>query len=331
MADRDERDDRAEREEEAEETAAAPPSRGRDQAIWVGFFLVVGIIAILAALFILTDAAFFRGRYIVTTTVPNAGGIRRGDPVQMRGVNIGRIQKFKISKDQVDIRLELEGEYDVPADSKVELKSAGLLGGMVADIVPGDAQKVLHNGDHIPGTTEEAMMDTANRIAGQAEKVIGQVQKILTDATVHNVSATAENTQVATRDLRRLVGDISGTVAEQRKQLTTLEASLQKSAGGLERVTTGPELDRALKRMDTLGERMDTVTESLNRSATSVETVTSRLARGEGTAGKLMTDDELYRRLNESVNNMNQATVSLNRLVDDIQKNPRKYINLKVF
>src|SRR4051794_29855095 len=125
MADRDDGDERDARADEAEELPPAPPSRGRDQAIWVGFFLVVGIIAILAALFILTDAAFFRGRYIVSTTVPNAGGIRRGDPVQMRGVNIGRIQKFKISKDQVDIRLELEGEYDVPADSHVELKSAG--------------------------------------------------------------------------------------------------------------------------------------------------------------------------------------------------------------
>jgi hypothetical protein len=31
------------------------------------------------------------------------------------------------------------------------------------------------------------------------------------------------------------------------------------------------------------------------------------------------------------VNNMNQATLGMNRLVDDIQKNPRKYLNLKVF
>jgi len=334
MADRDARDDRderAEREAEAEELPSAPPSRGRDQAIWVGFFLVLGIIAVFAALFILTDAAFFRGRYIVTTTVPNAGGIRKGDPVQMLGVNIGRVQKFKISKDRVDVRLELEGEYDVPGDSRLELKSAGLLGGMVADIIPGDSPKALRNGDHIPGSTEEAMMDTANRIAGQAEKVIGQVQKILSDATVKNVTSTAENTEAATRDLRKLIGDVSGTVAEQRRQLATLEGSLQKSANGLERVATGPELDRALKRMDTLGEKMDAVMQSLDRSASSVESVTGRLAKGEGTAGKLMTDDELYRRLNDSVNNMNQATTSLKGLVDDIQKNPRKYINLKVF
>jgi phospholipid/cholesterol/gamma-HCH transport system substrate-binding protein len=62
-----------------------------------------------------------------------------------------------------------------------------------------------------------------------------------------------------------------------------------------------------------------------------VETVTARAAKGDGSLGKLMTDDELYRSLNQAVNNMNEATLSLNRLVDDIQKNPKKYINLKVF
>jgi hypothetical protein len=37
----------------------------------------------------------------------------------------------------------------------------------------------------------------------------------------------------------------------------------------------------------------------------------------------MMTDDKLYRSLNQAVNNMNEATLSLNRLVDDIQKNPK--------
>jgi len=331
MAERDERPPAADDADDVADTPSAPSSRGRDQAVWVGLFLVMGILAILGALFILTDAAFFRGRYIVSTVVPDAGGIRRGDPVLMHGVNIGRIQKFKISKDQVEIRLELEGEYDVPSDSHVELKSAGLLGGMVADVVPGESDKLLHNGDRLPGHTEAALMDAANRIAVQAEAVMGRVDTLLSDAMVKNLSATAENAQASSRDLRKLMADVSVAVGEQRKQLATLEGSLQKSATGLERVTTGPELDRALKRLDSLGERMETVTQSMNRSADSVETVTARFARGEGTAGKLMTDDELYRRLNEAVSNMNQATVSMNSLIQDLQKNPKKYINLKVF
>ena len=326
-----ERDDLTMREEDESEPPVAPPSRGRDQAVWVGFFLVVGIIAIFAALFILTDAAFFRGRYIVSTVVTDAGGIRRGDPVQMRGVNIGRVQRFKIAKDNVEIRLELEGEYKVPKDSHVELKSGGLLGGTIAEVVPGDSPDYLRNGDHVDGRMVPGLFDAANRVAGQVEKVMGQVEKLMTDATVKNFASTADNAQVASRDMRKLIADVSTAVAEQRKTLATLEASLQRSATGFEKVATGPELDRAMKRLDVVGERMDTVTASLQRSSESVETVTSRAAKGDGSLGKLMTDDELYRHLNDTVNNMNQATLSLNRLIEDLQKNPKKYINLKVF
>src|SRR6185369_13908482 len=85
--------------------AGTPPPRGRDREVMVGVFVLVGLIAAIASLLVLTDAALFRGRYIITTTVPDAGGIRRGDPVSLKGVNIGRIQRFKIGPNGVDIRL----------------------------------------------------------------------------------------------------------------------------------------------------------------------------------------------------------------------------------
>ena len=50
---------------------------------------VVGIAAFLTVLFTMTDVGTFRGRYYANTVVTDAGGMRRGDPVQMRGVNIG--------------------------------------------------------------------------------------------------------------------------------------------------------------------------------------------------------------------------------------------------
>ena len=52
-----------------------PRQRGRDREMWVGIFAIVGILGTLGLLFVMTDAAPFRGRYIVTTHAPNAGGL----------------------------------------------------------------------------------------------------------------------------------------------------------------------------------------------------------------------------------------------------------------
>ncbi len=313
------------------EEGEGPPIKGGNQTLWVGVFLILGMICILAALFILTDAAIFRGRYIVTTTVPDAGGIRRGDPVQMLGVNIGRVQRFKIDPSGVAIRLELEGEYDVPADSTVLLKSSGLLGGMIAEIVPGKSTQELKGGATLPGKTDAAMMDEVNRLAGEAEKVLTSVQAVLSDENVASIGSTTRNLDAGSAQMRKLLGEVSVAVSDQRRELSALSASLQRSAEGFEKVATGPELKRTLEQIDAATARMDVVMASLEKTSTAVESVMGRLDRGEGTLGKLMRDEELYRNMNAAMLNMNQATVNINKLSEEVRRDPKKYLKLSVF
>jgi phospholipid/cholesterol/gamma-HCH transport system substrate-binding protein len=324
------RDDRS-REEGKSALPPAPPSRGRDQAIWVGFFLVIGLVATLGALFILTDAALFRGRYVVYTTVPDAGGIRKSDPVQMRGVNIGRVLRFKIGEGGVEIQLEIEGEYTISKDSTVRLTSAGLLGGMVAEVIPGTSKEMAKWGDRLPGVSEAGLADSTSRIAGQAEDALKRVQDLLSPALIQDVHGSGA-------DLRQVLQQLSATVGEQRAELRTLSATLRRSASGVERITTGPELDHTLKRIDTLGQRMDDVGASLIRSTKALEDTMQRVERGEGTLGRLAKDETIYKNLEQAstglkdtIQNVNKATDDLRSLMDDIKKNPRKYFKFSVF
>jgi phospholipid/cholesterol/gamma-HCH transport system substrate-binding protein len=301
-----------------------PPSRGKYREAWVGLFVVAGIAATIILLAVMTDAALFRGRYIVTTNVPDAGGVRKGDPVQMRGVNIGRIIGFGIGQKDVDVRLEIEGEYKVPKDSRVEMKASGLLGGMVADVIPGASAETIVWGDRLPGRSGIGLFDKMDTLAGEADKVARKVQGLLSDETVKDL-------QVGASDARKSLESLQAILKEQRGELRTLTASLKRSAEGMEKVTTGPELERAVKRVDQLTEKLDGTLTTLDRSSKSVESILARMDRGEGTLGKLSTDDTLYRNASEATANMNKATQELNKLLADFQAHPRKYINLKVF
>ena len=272
----------------------------------------------------MTDAALFRGRYIVTTNVPNAGGIRKGDPVQMKGVAIGRIIGFGIGQKDVDVRLEIEGEYKIPKDSRVEVKAAGLLGGMVAEVIPGSSPETVGWGDRIPGASGIGLFDKMDTLAVQADKVAVKVQGLLSDETVKDLQGGAE-------DARRSLESLQAILKEQRGELQALSASLQRSAEGMEKVTTGPELERTLKRVDELVERLDGTVGTLDTSSKSLESILGRMDRGEGTLGKLSTDETLYKNASEASANLNKATVELNKLLADFQAHPRKYINLEVF
>ena len=96
---------------------------------------------------------------------------------------------------------------------------------------------------------------------------------------------------------------------------------------------------------------------SATRAAANLETLSGQLVRGEGTVGKLLTDEQLFTRLSSTATrldeisgrlaagqgtagmllqdrqlyeNMSAAVTELRGLVSDIRKDPKKYLNVKV-
>lgn len=300
-----------------QELLSALPARSMNREIRVGIFVLIGVLAFLIALFTLTDVGTFRGRYYVSTVVESAGGMRRGDPVQMRGVNIGRVTGFEMVPSGVAVELELYDSYRVPEDSHVLVRSSGLLGGMVVDVVPGESQETAEEGEVLAGGLEPGMLDAAAGLGGQAETVLARLDALLSQRTVGAVGESAV-------ELQALLTELNALTARQRVELAEVSASLRRSAAGVERATAGPQLERSVARIDSLTARLDATSETLGRASVSLETVLGRIERGEGTLGRLIADDQLY-------DNLNTTAVTLRELIADIQRDPRRYLNVSVF
>jgi phospholipid/cholesterol/gamma-HCH transport system substrate-binding protein len=305
--------------------ATVQPTRSPRREVQVGIFVLGGILAVLAALFILTDPGMFRGRYIVSTVVRDAGGIRLRDPVQLTGVNIGRVADLKLVPGGVKMSLEVEGKYTFPKDSRVRLTAKGLLGDIVADVLPGRSREPAGDGEVLRAAEEDAgLSGTATELAGTAKTVGGKADTLLTRANLLLSQETIGSVHASTRELQDMLGALSALAADQRVQLAALSASLRRSAAGIEGAATRPELARAIARTDSLTARLDAATGQLQAASTSLAVVTGRMERGEGTLGKLSKDDALYTNLNSAVANLNQLTT-------DIRANPRKYLSVSVF
>ena len=292
------------------------PIRSPRREVSVGLFVVAGALAVLVALFALTDPGTFRGRYHVSTVVEDAGGIRKGDPVQLKGVNIGRIRDFSITSNGVRVGMELEPGYTVPADSRVTIVSGGLMQSMVAEIIPGSSAERLRDGAILPATSAPTLTQTAEEVAANADTVLLRAQDLLSRENVAAVGAS-------TAQMQELLVALTGLATEQRQQLNALTRSLTRSAQGLEGATTQPELARAIARTDSMSLRLDAATANLQQASVSLASLVGRIENGEGTLGRLMRDDQLY-------DNLNAAVTGLNALTTDIRQNPRRYINVSV-
>ncbi|MDH3271997.1 MAG: MlaD family protein [Gemmatimonadota bacterium] len=305
-----------------EELLVAVPSGTGGREAQVGLFVLLGLISFIIVLFWMTDPATLRGRDMFVTRVDNAGGVRPGDPVQMQGVTLGRVNGFRmLGPGQIDITLEIEGEWAIPRGSTVTFGEAGLFGGRTLEILMGESSEFYVDGDTIPGigASSGGLLGSVDELSAQAVDVLTSIQTLLSPETVEALRGTAV-------DARQLVAEFSSIATELRGPLGDLTESLALSAEGLEEAASvGPDIARAVARADsTMTVLMETST-NIDAAMGSLSSVLARIDAGEGTLGRLTTDDaELYE-------NMNNATESLSALLEDLRENPNRYINISIF
>lgn len=300
-----------------EEILRAVPPTAKMREFRVGILVILGIAGFLAFLFLMTNPGTFRGRYSILTRVSDAQGVRNGDPVRLRGINIGSVVGSRLEGTGVLMTLEIEGEWRIPAGSRAELSSEGVLGGMVVSIVPGRGERFIEPMEIIPGEAFPGVLESAGGLAGEAERVLGQIREVLADSSI----AVAGE---AVSHLRDVLSDFSELTEARSAELGALIGSLQRSAENVDGITGAEEWRRTLASAEAALAVLDRTSAEMAAAVSSLNVILGRMERGEGTLGRLSTDESLY----ESVH---AAAENLRELLGDIRANPGRYLKIEIF
>jgi phospholipid/cholesterol/gamma-HCH transport system substrate-binding protein len=308
----------------AEQVAEVAPEQAGKRQFRIGVFVIAGLIATVFLLYLLTDPGTFRNRYKVTTTVDNVMGLRKGDPVQMRGVNIGRVNGFELGStgEDVVIILEIEGQWPIPEGSSTQLVQPGLMAPRTVEVLPGPGPGTIVDGDAMPGIAVKGLLDDTESLGEKGQEVLDRITELLSPENVDAFGGSAEG-------LRTLVGDLSDVVTSEGDNLKGLIESLRQAADGLAAVTAdAPELREDLASTmasaDSLMVRLNATSESIEGVVGSLETILTRMENGEGTLGRLSVNDTLF-------TSLLAAAESARLLMDDVRENPSRYINVSIF
>lgn len=300
-----------------------PPQAGKRQ-VRIGVFVVAGLMATIYLLYLLTDPATFRNRYRVTTTVDNVMGLRKGDPVQMRGVNIGQVNDFVLGPtgDDVVIVLEIEGQWIIPEGSTTQLVTPGLMAPRTVEVLPGPGPGTIGRGGTMPGIAMKGLLDDTESLGEKGQMALDRITELLSPENLDAIGESAGG-------LSTLVGDLSDIVESESDNLKALIESLSRAADGLAEMTAGgPELREDLTSTmasaDSLMVRLNATSESIEGVVASLETILNRMENGEGTLGQLSVNDSLFTSLSAAVE-------SARLLMDDVRENPGRYINVSIF
>lgn len=330
----------------------------------IGVLTIAAIVIAALTIFVLTGGrGFFWQQYHLKARFSNVAGLKAGSPVRVAGVDVGGVDDVALAGSQVDVTMSVNRKYQpvITTASVATLGSVSLLGESAIDIAPSGAGAPIPEWGYVPaGRPPGSLSD----VTARATEGIGELTGLLKDIrqgkgtvgqlmTNQQLYAELRRFAAAAADVTTAIKDGRGTIGRLLTDPRTAEA-LQGTLQNLDEVTA-----RLKDGQGSLGKLLkdEAFARSLTATTAHLETLTAGLNAGKGTAGKLMTDASLYNRLDSVTNrldqliarlndgqgtvglllkdrqlyeNMNGTVVEVRKLIGEIEKDPKKYLHVKV-
>jgi phospholipid/cholesterol/gamma-HCH transport system substrate-binding protein len=292
--------------------------------------LKVGLILV-AALIIGTVAvtsfsgirAYFRPTFPLSTRFDQVSGLKSGAVVMLSGVHVGNVTGLSLVPGdggvvQVAMDIYTSHRSEIRADARASLGSQGLLGDKYVDLSPGTAQAPPVT----PGTVISGTAPTdISQVVDQAQDAADRLAKLLDQLT-----ALAKTAREGQGTAGRLLSDpaLYNEARGAAKAVTGTADEVTETARAYQDI--GKRLNAMLAEDGTLeqlarnGEPFD----KLNQALGHLDTVLARVEKGEGSVGKAISDPEL-------VDELTGLVKDLRGLVQDVQQNPKKYVQFTLF
>lgn len=290
---------------------------------------IIGLSVILAVLILFFGIEYLKGINLFkpanfyVASYSNVAGLETAAPVQIDGYKVGQVRDIKFNYEnpgKIEVVLALNKSLRIPEDSKAII-STTLLSGAYVEIKLGKSTKIAEVGSNIEGMVMPDMMSSIsdNLLPGVAsilprvDSLLASLNTLASDPallkSIQRLDGISENLYQATGGLNSVL----------RKDVPGIMGNAGRIASNLDTVTRNlGELSYQLKRLP-----LDATVENVNELTGNLAKFSEQLNNPNSSLGMLMNDPEFYHRLNK-------VSADIDSLIIDIQKNPKRYISIKL-
>lgn len=280
----------------------------------------------------------------------DASGLGRRSRVQIAGIPVGEISNIELVGNRAKVWLKIRRDIGIHADATLKKRSESLLGDYMLDLYAGtDGAPLLNDGDEVrivvDATGVDQVVDQAGKIASDVQEVTASLRRALggekgaqsLEALVANLVSASEGLDRAIKDnsaqLNRIVNnvevissDVRGITGKEKQNVALIIENVEKVsedarevARALREATGGgkpgePGAPGASEEANTLKEALA----KLDRNLANLEEITKNLKEGKGTAGELLSDERLGKKVAETVEDVADYANRLTRLQTEV-------------
>jgi phospholipid/cholesterol/gamma-HCH transport system substrate-binding protein len=276
-------------------------------------FIVIGLGIFGYAIYTIgKQSNLFGNTFTITGIFKDVSGLKIGNNARFSGINVGTVSDIKIINDtlvQVEITVEEKVRKFIRKDSRMEIRTEGLMGNKVVNILPGSTQSpTIEEGDELQ-----------------------TIEAIEIDQIMEELKKSSENTTVVTRNLAEITEKINKgegifgklfTDTTFTNNLDQISYNTAKMTNTLSQITS--KIDReegVVGKMlsDTsLAKNFDEAGQNLLKSTKNLERFTSKINQGEGIFGKMYTDTGFIKSVDDISANLDYTSRKTKELMDKL-------------
>ncbi|MBI4721790.1 MAG: MCE family protein [Candidatus Stahlbacteria bacterium] len=261
-----------------------------NKTIRAGIFVTVIVIILIVAWVWLANVKIRGNSQGVIIRFSDVSGLKINDPVKIRGVEKGSVKSIEFRQDYIEVKILIDPKITLYSDARAEILDVAMISGtkyVALDV--GHSDILLSKNTIIPGKASLGIpLSMIGDLGDKAGKILSVIE---TAELMQSISAILHNLEETTAQLSRVVSDNQSDIKATTKTLRESSVTLKE-----------------------LGTKLSITT-------TKADSLISGIKNGEGTIGKLVTDDSLYQEFTSTL-------TALRELAEDIKANPRKYIKI---
>jgi phospholipid/cholesterol/gamma-HCH transport system substrate-binding protein len=307
------------------------------QTIRVGLFFILGLALAWITFESLNGGQVFKKTgYTIVAPFANLKGLKTGDEVQMAGVKIGSVGTTRLGHERVEAVLNIEPSVQIPNDAVASVETSSLLGSQHLAVSFGRSPTMLHDGEEIKTKNTPDMNEVIAQLGSLGSKLEGVADNIgkalggeggpgslfnkldkLVDDNGPKLTETLNNLQDISGKIKngdgtlgklvndsKLHDDLLASVAEIKAAAADTRTFINSTQGIIADVKSGKGAIGTLL--------YDQATaDNLKVTVSNIRVVSDKLAKGEGTLGKLLSDDALYLDAQTTLKKANRALEGL--------------------
>ncbi len=272
-------------------------------------FLVVGMAALIAFMSVQVsdDPGLLGSSKKVWFFLPSAAGLIRGSAIKSAGIPVGVIKAITLKDGQARIDVTVSSDVPLTTSASVAVKSNGILGDKGVEIYPGNVgDPELENGAQIETVKSGGGLDDVMGQVTELAASLKDVAKNLKEATSgdgtdrHVLGRIVLNIEKVTHDLSQMTSENKDQISEIVTQVNDITATIDDLVNDESEQGFKKTWKKTMVRLDA--------------TMKNVEEITGKINRGEGTIGKLISDEKTSEDVSTAIEGISGLVDSANKV-----------------